>query len=51
LGIVEQTIFPEIEADKMKYSQGMNITIVVKNATDAESYELLKLFGMPFKTN
>jgi large subunit ribosomal protein L5 len=51
MGVTEQTIFPEIEADKMKYSQGMNITFVIDNATDEESYELLKLFGMPFKTN
>src|SRR5262245_7083523 len=51
VGITEQTIFPEIEADKMKFSQGMNVTFVVDNATDEESYELLKLFGMPFKTN
>src|SRR5262245_55787356 len=51
LGVTEQTIFPEIEPDKMKYSQGMNITFVIDNATDEESYELLKLFGMPFKTN
>jgi len=51
LGVTEQTIFPEIEPDKMKYSQGMNITFVIENATDEESYELLKLFGMPFKAN
>jgi large subunit ribosomal protein L5 len=51
LGVTEQTIFPEIEVDKMKFSQGMNITFVVDNATDEESYELLKQFGMPFKTN
>jgi large subunit ribosomal protein L5 len=51
MGVTEQTIFPEIEPDKMKYSQGMNITFVIDNATDEESYELLKLFGMPFKAN
>jgi len=51
LGVTEQTIFPEIEVDKMKFSQGMNITFVVDNATDEEAYELLKAFGMPFKAN
>jgi large subunit ribosomal protein L5 len=49
LGLGEQSIFPEIDVDKMKFSQGMNITMVVDNATDEESLELLKLFGMPFK--
>jgi ribosomal protein L5 len=29
----------------------MNITFVIDNATDEESYELLKAFGMPFKAN
>jgi large subunit ribosomal protein L5 len=49
LGLGEQSIFPEIDVDKLKFSQGMNITVVVDNATDEESLELLKLFGMPFK--
>ncbi len=49
LGIVEQTIFPEVEMDKMQFTQGLNIAIVVQNATDAESLELLKMFGMPFR--
>lgn len=50
LGVTEQTIFPEIQADKVQYTQGMNISITVKNATDQESYELLKGMGMPFRT-
>ena len=49
IGLTEQSIFPEIDTDKMKYSQGMNITFVLRNATDAEALELLKFFGMPFK--
>src|SRR6202008_2576700 len=48
LGIAEQTIFPEIELDKIKRQQGMDITIVTSAPTDAEALDLLKLMGMPF---
>lgn len=48
LGIAEQTIFPEIELDKIKRTQGMDITIVTSAPTDAEALDLLKLMGMPF---
>jgi large subunit ribosomal protein L5 len=48
LGIADQTIFPEIELDKIKRQQGMDITIVTSAPTDAEALELLKLMGMPF---
>ncbi len=48
-GISEQSIFPEIDYDKLTRSQGMDITIVIKGAKSKEqSKELLKLFGMPF---
>jgi large subunit ribosomal protein L5 len=51
LGLSEQNIFPEIEYDKISRSQGMDITFVIKNTKSSEqSRELLKLFGMPFKT-
>jgi large subunit ribosomal protein L5 len=48
LGISDQTIFPEIELDKIKRQQGMDITIVTSAPTDAEALDLLKLMGMPF---
>ncbi len=48
LGIADQTIFPEIELDKIKRQQGMDITIVTSARTDAEALALLKLMGMPF---
>ena len=44
----DQTIFPEIELDKIKRQQGMDITIVTSAPTDAEALDLLKLMGMPF---
>jgi large subunit ribosomal protein L5 len=48
MGIAEQTIFPEIELDKIKRNQGMDITIVTTAPTDAEAMELLKAMGLPF---
>ena len=51
LGLSEQGIFPEIEYDKLTRTQGMDITFVIKDTKSREqSYGLLKLFGMPFKT-
>ncbi|MDR0993115.1 MAG: 50S ribosomal protein L5 [Verrucomicrobiota bacterium] len=48
LGLKEQTLFPEIEADKVKRVQGMDITIVTTAKNNADAKELLKLLGMPF---
>ena len=47
-GVAEQTIFPEIELDKIKRTQGMDITIVTSAPDDAQALELLKLMGFPF---
>src|SRR3990167_8668175 len=49
-GIQEQNIFPEIETDRVTRVQGMDITFVIDSRSKAESYELLALFGMPFRT-
>ena len=48
LGLADQTIFPEVELDKIKRHQGMDVTIVTTAQTDEEALELLKLMGMPF---
>ena len=50
LGLREQTIFPEVDIDKVGRVRGMNITFVTKKAcsTDASRALLTKL-GMPFK--
>src|SRR5881396_2012386 len=48
LGITEQTIFPEIDLDKIKRQQGMDITIVTSARTNEEALDLLKMLGMPF---
>jgi large subunit ribosomal protein L5 len=50
LGIKEQSIFPEIDVDKVQKIQGMDVIINIRTKTKEESYELLKLFGMPFTT-
>jgi len=47
-GIGDQTIFPEIELDKIKRTQGMDITIVTSAASDAQALDLLKQMGFPF---
>jgi large subunit ribosomal protein L5 len=48
LGVSDQTIFPEIELDKIKRTQGMDITIVTTAPTNEEALDLLKMMGMPF---
>lgn len=48
VGISDQTIFPEIDLDKVKRQQGMDITIVTTAKTDGEALDLLKLMGFPF---
>lgn len=49
LGIKEQSIFPEIEYDKIQKIRGMDIAIVTTAQTDEEAYTLLELLGMPFQ--
>ena len=48
LGIKEQIIFPEIDADRVTKISGMDVTFVTTAQTDMEAMELLKLFGVPF---
>lgn len=48
LGIIDQSIFTEVNLDKMKHTIGMNITIVTSANTDAEGIELLTRLGFPF---
>jgi large subunit ribosomal protein L5 len=48
LGVSDQTIFPEIDLDKIKRQQGMDITIVTSARTNEEALEFLRLMGMPF---
>jgi large subunit ribosomal protein L5 len=50
LGLSEQLVFPELNPDKFLRPQGMNVTLVISGHNDDESRELLRLFGLPFKT-
>ena len=47
-GVGDQTIFPEIEMEKIKRTQGMDITLVTSAGTNDGALELLKLLGFPF---
>ena len=48
LGVTDQTIFPEIELDKIKRNIGFDVCIVTTARTDAEAKSLLMELGMPF---
>ena len=50
MGLTEQTVFPEIDPDKVAQQQGMNITIVTTAKTDEEARHMLAAFGMPFRS-
>lgn len=49
MGLTEQTVFPEVDADKVEFQQGMNITMCTTARDDRESRQLLTLMGLPFR--
>jgi large subunit ribosomal protein L5 len=49
LGLSEQMVFPEIDPDKVTFTQGMDVTFVTSTSNDDEARELLRAFGMPFR--
>jgi|SRR3989339_987556 len=49
MGLAEQSLFPEIVIDNVKFVQGMNITMVIKSPSVDLSYKMLKALGFPFK--
>jgi large subunit ribosomal protein L5 len=49
-GLNDQTVFPEIEYDKVDTARGMDITIVTTATNDAAGKALLDAFGFPFRT-
>ena len=49
MGLTEQLVFPEIDPDKVTFTQGMDITFVTTSKKDDEARELLRQFGMPFR--
>ncbi len=50
VGLQEQIVFPELNLDAIKRTQGMNITFVTNAKTDEECVALLALMGFPFKS-
>ena len=51
LGLKDQLIFLEIDYMKVDKTRGMNVSVVTTAQTDEEGQKLLKLMGMPFRTN
>ena len=49
MGLADQTVFPEIDLDKLKGYQGMNITMVTNTQSDDIAIDLLERLGMPFR--
>ena len=49
MGLTEQMVFPEIDADNAKYTQGLNITFVTSTTSNDEARLLLRKLGMPFQ--
>ena len=49
LGLKEQTLFPEIDYEKVDKIRGMEITIVTTAQTDEQARVMLGLLGMPFR--
>src|SRR5215469_1217055 len=48
IGVSDQSIFPEVELDKIKRNIGFDVTIVTTARTDEEAKSLLSEMGMPF---
>lgn len=49
MGLHEQTVFPEINLDKVEHTQGMDINMIITGGSDEMSFTLLQELGMPFK--
>jgi large subunit ribosomal protein L5 len=49
MGLSEQSVFPEIQLDKVEFVQGMDVTFVTSAPTDKEGFALLAALGMPFR--
>lgn len=49
LGLEDQQVFPDVNIDNVKKTQGMHITFVTSANLDEECVELLRLLGLPFK--
>ncbi len=50
MGFSEQGVFPEIDAGRTEFQQGMNITFITSAESDEQARRLLTLLGMPYRT-
>ena len=50
-GLAEQSVFHEIDVDKIDRVRGMDINVVTSATTDDEGRALLRALGFPFKEN
>jgi large subunit ribosomal protein L5 len=50
LGLREQIIFPEIDYDSIDQVRGLDVAITTTAKTDEEGFELLRMLGMPFRS-
>jgi len=49
LGIVEQSIFPELSFEETQHLHGLQVTFVIKNGSKVNSRAMLEKFGIPFE--
>ena len=49
LGIQEDTVFPEVDYDKLDKMRGFDLTFVTNTRCDKEAHDLLSKLGFPFK--
>ncbi len=49
MGLTEQTVFPEIDIDRVLFPQGLNVTVVTTAGNDSAGKALLRHLGMPFR--
>ena len=49
LGLTEQRVFPEIDPDKVTFTQGMDITFVTSTRQRRRGPRIAAVFGMPFR--
>lgn len=50
MGLTEQSVFPEVNLDKIEFPQGLNVTIVTSALNDTQGRHLLTCLGMPFRS-
>ena len=49
MGLADQIVFPEVNADRCQFSHGMNIVVCTTARSDDQARELLRLLGFPFR--